>query len=108
MPLIQQGGNIAGCYPLLRHEHQQMVSQICDFPNGFRIVPVFGGDNGFRALFPHFFQDFIDSLIKKVASIGILRRVVPAVKDRGIHLFYAIVHKGIPLSIKIFHIVLQL
>jgi hypothetical protein len=41
--------------PLIDHEHHQVVKQVADLPNGFRILLIFSGNNDLAALFPAFF-----------------------------------------------------
>ena len=66
---------------LIGHKHKQMIYKITDFIDGIDFFAVLCGYYNFGTFFAAFFQDFVNPLVKKIAGIRALLRIVSALDD---------------------------
>lgn len=93
-PLIKDCEKFLGRDALLRHQHKNVIEKVTDFPDRFRIHTVFGCDDGLSAFLAHFFQDFIQPLLKQITGIGVLNRVALSAYYHLIKVINRIIHTG--------------
>ena len=93
-PGFQHSGNVLKRDFLLCHQHHQVIDEVADFADSLFILPVFCGDDDLRRFLPNLFEDFIHALLKQIAGIRALRRILLTVLDYFIKPFDNIIHTG--------------
>ena len=68
----------------LEHEDHHVVGQVGNLIDGLLPVLRLAGDDDLGGLLPHLFQDFVQSLVKKVGGVGpLLGLVLDVYKRQG-------------------------